>query len=105
MSHRHTMGQDWGGRRKVNPENCPKVTDKEVEAKAKELVLEVQRGDFSRRDHGFMHSPQGTWWYRNPIDNKWYTIGATNYWALHFLCNIEEARKQASELIVRNKNS
>jgi hypothetical protein len=92
---RHTMGQDWGGRHKVNPENCPKVTDRDVISKAVELGLEVQRGEFSRIDHKFMNSTQATWWYLNPVDNKWYTIGMTNYWALYFLNEIENARKKS----------
>jgi hypothetical protein len=99
------MGQDWGGRRKVNPENCPKVTNKEVEAKAKELNLTIQLGDFSRIDHEFMYSPQGMWWYQNPMDKRWYTIGMTNYLALCFLQQIEVNRKQIAELGIRNKNS
>jgi hypothetical protein len=98
------MGQDWGGRHKVNPENCPKVTDRMVSAKAVELGLKVQRGDFSRIDHKFMYGSQSVWWYQNPIDNKWYTIGATNYWALHFLFRIEESRKQAEAPVTVNKS-
>ncbi len=101
---RHTMGQDWGGRHKVNPENCPEVTQEEIITKALELDLKVKRGDFSRVDHKFVQGTQGVWWYQNPINNKWYTIGETNYWALYFLSNIEAARKQSEELGVRSKS-
>jgi hypothetical protein len=41
---RHTMGNDWGGRRKQNPEGCPKVTWKDVFAYVASWGIHVKWG-------------------------------------------------------------
>lgn len=76
-----TMGQDWGGRTKLNPENCPKVAGKQVRARAKRLRLEVKREGI------------GMWWVKKE-DGKWYTLGQTNYLAIRYLKVVHEERKE-----------
>lgn len=66
--NRHTMGQDWGGRRGDNPPECPYVTGDQVRAYAKSIGVEVKREGLGM-------------WFRK-IDEKWYTLGMTNYIAL-----------------------
>ena len=83
---RHTMGQEWGGRRKTNPENAPKVTRNMVINYAKNHSIYVFRGDFLWVDdvRSKTHSKWGQWWY---LDEKdiWRTLGYTNYLALRNL--------------------
>jgi hypothetical protein len=89
------MGQDWGGRRKQNPENCPVVTVKQVTDKALSMSVEVKRGDFhgSKNDRWFGECDHGTWWYLNKLNGMWYTIGDTNYLALCELSKIDKLSK------------
>ncbi len=82
--NRHTMGQDWGGRRKANPENCPKVTHQMVLDLAKEKGIEVKRGDFFGYDRHFVGSDKAMWWAMFP-NGEWRTIGMTNYLAWDFI--------------------
>lgn len=84
---RHTMGQDWGGRRKVNPDGCPVITSKMVLAKADELGIEMLRGEPSTSPGGgFIPSLGGMWWI---CGDKLISAGATNYFALETLRRIE----------------
>jgi len=76
---RHTMGQDWGGRRKENPDNCPKISGKQVREKAKYLGIEVKRNGYEN------------WWYKN--NGQWYTGGTTNYICWKLLDEIFEELK------------
>ena len=94
--NRHTMGQDWGGRRKSNPDNCPKITKKMVYDLASELGIEIRRGDYFH-DLSFYHSDRGTWWIYN-IEFKWVTMGDTNYWAYCNLLKIKE--KQIKKVLL-----
>lgn len=74
------MGQDWGGRRPLNPPDAPKVTKQDVETAAKEAGLQVFRGGFFH-DKTTYQSDRATWWVL--ADNgQWYTLGDTNYIAL-----------------------
>lgn len=73
---RHTMGQDWGGRRKTNPDNCPKITRKMIEDLANENHIEVWNDGY-----GGYH---GTWLYKKP-DGINYVLGSTNYIAFEHL--------------------
>ena len=68
MGHRQTMGQDWGGRTKLNPENCPRVTGRQVEELADTHGIQVKR------------EAQGMWFVFK--QGQWYTLGQTNYLAL-----------------------
>lgn len=73
---RHTMGNDWGGRRKMNPEGCPKVTRQDVLDYAKSKGVEVWNdGDYGAR---------GTWWQKDE-NGVSLTLGITNYIALQTL--------------------
>lgn len=79
MKIRHTMGQDWGGRRKTNPEGTPKITMRQVNDYAKEIGVEVWRepGNYSM------------WWLmRN--GKKYKTLGMTNFQALNYLHRLAE---------------
>lgn len=67
---RHTMGQDWGGRRKSNPDECPIVSSVEVIAFAKERGFELRKNVV---------------WFVKEKDGEWRSIGDTNYWALENL--------------------
>ena len=71
---RHTMGQDWGGRRKENPPNAPRITSCEVTEFA-------QQNDIETRREGL-----GMWFYLK--DSIWYTLGQTNYLALTHLTRL-----------------
>ena len=71
----------------MNPDNCPKITKKDVMLKAKELGIEVIRGSFSRIDMGFMKSDWGSW-YRKTSTN-WIGLGQTNYMAMENLKALE----------------
>ena len=86
MGWRHTMGNDWGGRAKINPENAPKVTGKMVLDYAENHSIQVFRGEFSKIDRSIIKSQQGTWWYLGN-DNVWRTFGQTNYLAM---CNLKK---------------
>jgi hypothetical protein len=65
------MGQDWGGRRKVNPARVPKTTRKQVEHFAAENNVQIKRPG----------PGNGTWWLLFP-DGQWRTAGMTNWIAL-----------------------
>lgn len=72
-----TMGQDWGGRRKSNPDNAPRVTRIQVEKFAEEHGYEIER--------------EGYWWASDMWKGRikgtavWRTLGQTNYLALEQL--------------------
>lgn len=66
-----TMSQDWGGRRPLNPSNCPRISGKQVCKEAKCYGIEVKREGL------------GMWWYKK--NGLWYTLGQTNYLAFNFL--------------------
>lgn len=70
-----SQGRDWGGRRKVNPKNAPKITRRQVFEYAKIIMVEVKRDGNS------------TWMYKK--QDTWYTCGMTNYLALEYLKNLE----------------
>lgn len=80
--NRHTMGQDWGGRRPLNPTNVPRVTYKQVEAYAEKHNMEVRR-------EGYVWA-SGMWMGRLKGSNIWRTIGQTNYLALECMKEICE---------------
>lgn len=80
---RHTMGQDWGGRRRENPENCPKVSQKDVITLAQALNIKVFRGGFFANGEAY-NEPHGTWWYKD-YQGTWRTLGTTNYLAVMHL--------------------
>lgn len=82
---RHTMGQDWGGRRKLNPDDAPRVSGKQVRAKATSLGIEIKNEGLYGRG--------GMWFWKRP-DGKWYTLGQTNYLAIEQLSRIEETGQQ-----------
>lgn len=75
-----TMGQDWGGRRPLNPEGCPKVTADQVRSRAKRLGIEVKR------------EGKGMWWFKK--ESQWYTLGMTNFLAIRFLKVVHKQRKK-----------
>jgi hypothetical protein len=89
---RHTMGQDWGGRKRLNPENCAKITYKDVLEIAKQLSIEIKRGSYSRYDNNFIASKRGTWWIMKN-DGDWMTIGDTNYLAYTWIMDNPEGNK------------
>lgn len=93
MKNRHTMGQDWGGRKPLNPLDCPKVTAKQVIAKAQDYGIEIFRGGFFS-DGSSYPSSQGPWWYKDRQGN-WLVLQNTNYLALTAL---EGLRPPTSEL-------
>lgn len=80
----HTMGQDWGGRRRLNPENCPTITRSMVILRAAELGIKVRRGHILS-EHAFQNSERGTWWAYSYDKKQWLTIGDTNFLALSWL--------------------
>lgn len=63
-----SMGRDWGGRRKVNPANAPKVTRGQV------IGFAVLHGYKIRRDGN------SSWMILK--EGVWYTCGMTNFLAL-----------------------
>ena len=71
---RHTMGQDWGGRRKENPGGCPKVTGKQVREFAESHGLIIKNDGMYRRG--------GTWWLYDKNMGEFLTLASTNYLAL-----------------------
>lgn len=73
MRIRHTMGQDWGGRRKQNPNNAPKVSGKMVRDLALEMGLSVKRDGY------------GMWFVYKDSNKIWYTLGSTNFLAFRNL--------------------
>lgn len=77
---RHTMGQDWGGRRKQNPDNAPKVTAKMVNKFAKLHGFEIFRATQLPSGRLFEGSHASTWWI--VVDGTNYSMGETNYIAL-----------------------
>ena len=66
-----SMGRDWGGRRKLNPDNAPRVTRNQVLDFAATHGLKVKRDGNS----SWLHFRNGTW----------YSCGMTNYLALRRL--------------------
>lgn len=87
MRTRHTMGQDWGGRRASNPKDAPRVTAAQVMAAAERAGVEVRRGDFSRvpGSQTFFHSTGWAMWWRRKPGEGWFTMADTNYNALKAL--------------------
>lgn len=81
---RHTMGQDWGGRRKLNPDDAPRVSGKQVREKAAALGIEVKNKGLYGRG--------GMWFWKRP-DGQWYTLEQTNYLAMEQLRRIEKAEQ------------
>lgn len=79
---RNTMGQDWGGRRKMNPDNCPVVRRIQVIVAAVKIGVKVKR------------EGQGMWWVSGAGIEKWFTLGQTNYIALYNLQHFDEFRKK-----------
>lgn len=69
-------GRDWGGRRPLNPPDCPRVDAADVHALALRLGLELKRDG------------RGMWFYRRP-GKGWRTLGMTNFLALEFLQRLE----------------
>jgi hypothetical protein len=84
------MGQDWGGRRRMNPEGCPKVTAEDVLAKAAVMGVEVKRGGWFKSTGSFYHSAYGTWWIKEDV---WRQIGGTNFLALQYLERITNEQR------------
>ncbi len=78
------MGQDWGGRKKMNPPGCPKVTRKDVFAYAELHGIQVKWG-------GPTAVENGTWWYW-ASDGVWRTAGVTNYLCREFLKSLPETQ-------------
>lgn len=75
VTRRHTMGNDWGGRRAVNPPDAPRVTADQVREVAELAGVEVKRDGAGWTQ----------WWVLRPGD-VWRTLGATtNYLALQEL--------------------
>ena len=66
-----TNHQDWGGRRKANPDNAPRVTRQEVIDLANNCDIEIKRAGL------------GIWFFKS--EGTWYTLGQTNYLALRQL--------------------
>ena len=62
------MGNDWGGRKKLNPENAPRVSAKQVRHLASSIGVDVRRDGCG-----------GAWWF---YDGQWLTLGQTNYLAM-----------------------
>jgi hypothetical protein len=71
------MGNDYGGRKKTEPGNCPKVICKNVFAFAKAKNIRVKWGGPSVVE-------SGTWWFWS-VKNVWLTAGVTNFLYLEFL--------------------
>lgn len=82
VSNRHTMGQDWGGRRALNPPNVPRVSYRDVLAYAESHNMEVKR-------EGYIWA-SGMWSGRIKGSSIWRTIGQTNYLALTHMQDICE---------------
>lgn len=61
--------QDWGGRRKLNPDDAPRVDREDVRKFAHSYSISVKREGL------------GMWW-RMDVNGKWWTLGMTNYLAL-----------------------
>ena len=67
-------GRDWGGRRKLNPDNCPHVSGKDVREYAQKHNIKIMREGL------------GMWFF---FDGKTrYTLGQTNFLALEWLKRI-----------------
>lgn len=67
------MGNDWGGRRKLNPDNAARVTRQQVLKYAADHRIEVKRDGLG----------SGMWFFkRGPV---WCTLGQTNYIALRWM--------------------
>lgn len=80
---RHTMGQDWGGRRRINPIDAPKVSKQDVYTFAEKHGINVQRAITT--GSGLYPSNQGPWWRFDRIKEEWLTCGNTNYECIHHL--------------------
>jgi len=66
------------GRTPLNPQNCPRVTHKNVLKIANLLGVLVRR------------EGKGMWFRRNPPQETWFTLGQTNYIALSQLSSEQE---------------
>lgn len=92
---RHTMGNDWGGRRKENPENVPRVTAKMVEDYAASIHVEIRRDGI-----------RGMWFYVGGFKLEsacWYTLGSTNYLALENLRKLQKEKGNGRSKYQRDK--
>lgn len=85
------MGQDWGGRRPVNPPGAPIIKASEIYELATRLFITVRRGDFTSSG-AWLCSDRGIWWYED--NGKWFTLGATNYVAYNNLLFIDQERNK-----------
>lgn len=73
---RHTMGQDWGGRKKANPDNVPKITKGMVEVEA------IKKGFTARREGGNF-----SYWWLLKNNKRFIGLGMTNYIAFMYIKN------------------
>lgn len=71
---RHTMGNDWGGRKASNPPNARRVTAAEVRSAATEAGVQVKRDGVGWT----------MWWVKLP-EGEWRTLANTNFLALSLL--------------------
>ena len=73
--------QDWGGRRKLNPDNAPRVSRQDILGFAQQHAIVVRREGLGM-------------WFR--LDGStWYTIGQTNYLAMECLRRLTRAEPDA----------
>jgi hypothetical protein len=86
-ARRHTMGNDWGGRRAENPAGARRVSGKEVLACAQASGVEVRR-----EGQGW-----SMWWYRRSGE-PWRSLGTTNYRALEQLGRLSSVRNLGAAL-------
>ena len=89
-----TRHQDWGGRRKANPDNAPRVTRQQVIDMAYRHDIEIKRASL------------GMWFYKN--DCTWYTLGQTNYLALRQLRQMvvdAEANGRRADQVAKRDNA
>ena len=77
-----TMGQDWGGKRPLNPDNCLKISSKQVYERANHLGIKIKREGL------------GMWWYQK--NDCWFTLGQTNYLAFMHLLKVGKEFKNAT---------
>lgn len=88
-----TMGQDQAGHAPKNPPDAPKVSARQVKARAEELGIAVRRGDYlgHGRSRMFISGYHGTWWRLSP-NGVWLTLAVTNYLALQGLGGLKASR-------------
>jgi hypothetical protein len=91
------MGQDWGGRKPLNPPGVPRVTRQQVLDAAAKLGVKVRRVIRYSAQGSLFQSDRGWWQYEaNPGD--WRGIGDTNYWAAENLWSmIHEMEERQNE--------